>query len=173
MRVASGSTPRRPAAVAAGGGRGRLAGDDALVHRRPGPVDGDQLAVAQRRGRRRAPTTHGTPSSRVTIAAWQVMPPPSVTTAAARRIVGTQSGVVIGATRTSPSLEGRPSFGLAGRAPAGGRAGRAASPAAAAVDLGRHRCCIGTIPLNVVIGRDCTRKRLPPANAHSMSCGSP
>ena len=43
------------------------------------------------------------PSSRETIAAWQVMPPESVTIAAARRISGTQSGAVMCATSTSPS----------------------------------------------------------------------
>ena len=56
----------------------------------------------------RAPTTAGTPSSRETMAAWQVMPPPSVTRAAARRMVGTQSGLVIGATRTSPGCRRSP-----------------------------------------------------------------
>ncbi len=50
----------------------------------------------------RVPTTHGMPSSRLTIAAWQVVPPLSVTTPAARRMVGTQSGEVIAATSTSP-----------------------------------------------------------------------
>lgn len=36
------------------------------------------------------------------MAAWLVMPPPSVINAAARRIAGTQSGLVMGATSTSP-----------------------------------------------------------------------
>ena len=49
------------------------------------------------------PTTQGSRRSRETIAAWQVTPPPSVINAAARRIAGTQSGLVISATRTSPS----------------------------------------------------------------------
>ena len=49
------------------------------------------------------PTTHGMPSSRETIAAWQVMPPESVTIAAARRISGSQSGEVMCVTSTSPS----------------------------------------------------------------------
>ena len=51
----------------------------------------------------RVPTMHGTPNSRATIAAWHVMPPVSVTSAAARRMVGSQSGLVIWATRISPS----------------------------------------------------------------------
>ena len=43
------------------------------------------------------------PSSRETIAAWQVIPPESVTIAAERRISGTQSGAVMWVTRISPS----------------------------------------------------------------------
>ena len=50
-----------------------------------------------------APTTHGTPISRATIAAWQVMPPRSVTSAAAFRMAGNQSGSVISATKISPA----------------------------------------------------------------------
>ena len=50
----------------------------------------------------RVPTRQGMPSSRDTMAACDVMPPASVTIAAARRISGTQSGVVIDATSTSP-----------------------------------------------------------------------
>ena len=50
-----------------------------------------------------APTTAGMPSSRATIAAWQVRPPRLVTIAAARFITGSQSGVVVSATSTSPS----------------------------------------------------------------------
>ncbi len=48
------------------------------------------------------PTTHGTPSSRETIAACDVIPPASVTMAAARRISVTQSGDVKCATSTAP-----------------------------------------------------------------------
>ncbi len=59
----------------------------------------------------RVPTTQGTPSSRATMAAWQVIPPPSVTRADARLMIGTQSGLVITATSTSPSLSRAPSFG--------------------------------------------------------------
>jgi len=55
-----------------------------------------------------APTTAGIPSSRLTIAAWQVLPPLFVTIAAAVFITGSQSGVVVSATRISPGLkEGR------------------------------------------------------------------
>ena len=86
----------------------------------------------------RVPTTQGTPSSRPTMAAWQVIPPPSVTTAAARRIVGTQSGCVIGATSTSPGWRAWPSRGRAQDAHApGGDARR--SGQAAEQDRGRHR----------------------------------
>ena len=59
----------------------------------------------------RVPTTAGTPSSRATIAAWQVTPPESVTSAAARRTAGIQSGLVNGATSTSPSTIRTPSAG--------------------------------------------------------------
>ena len=48
------------------------------------------------------PTIQGTPSSLLTIAAWQVFPPRFVTIADAIFIAGTQSGVVISVTRTSP-----------------------------------------------------------------------
>ena len=48
------------------------------------------------------PTTQGMPSSRLTMAAWAVLPPRLVTMATARFMAGTKSGVVISATRTSP-----------------------------------------------------------------------
>lgn len=50
------------------------------------------------------PTMQGIPSSRLTIDAWQVMPPASVTIALAFFIAGTQSGAVMVVTRISPSL---------------------------------------------------------------------
>ncbi|OGD09338.1 hypothetical protein A2395_01175 [Candidatus Amesbacteria bacterium RIFOXYB1_FULL_47_9] len=50
------------------------------------------------------PTTHGTPNSRETIAAWDVRPPRLVIIAAARFIAGTKSGVVISVTIISPGL---------------------------------------------------------------------
>ena len=97
--VAAAPRPRAGAAGAALHRRGPLAREhDALRG-----VDRDHLAVAQRRRwPSPVPTTQGTPSSRETIAAWQVMPPESVTIAAARRISGTQSGAVMCATSTSP-----------------------------------------------------------------------
>jgi len=50
------------------------------------------------------PTTAGVPSSLLTIAAWQVMPPSSVTMAATFRMAGTISGLVIWVTMMSPSF---------------------------------------------------------------------
>jgi len=52
----------------------------------------------------RVPTTAGVPSSLLTIAAWQVIPPSSVTIAATFCIAGTMSGFVIFVTRMSPAL---------------------------------------------------------------------
>ncbi len=52
-----------------------------------------------------APTTAGMPSSRATMAAWQVRPPLSVITPAAIFMTGSQSGLVAGATRISPGLK--------------------------------------------------------------------
>ncbi len=50
------------------------------------------------------PTTQGVPSSLEMMAAWQVMPPSSVTIPAALLMAGTMSGMVILVTRMSPSL---------------------------------------------------------------------
>ena len=58
------------------------------------------------------PTIQGIPSSRLTIDAWQVIPPASVTIAFAFFIAGTQSGAVIAVTRISPSLNSSISSGL-------------------------------------------------------------
>ena len=52
-----------------------------------------------------APTTAGMPSSRATMAAWQVRPPLSVMTPAAIFMTGSQSGLVAGATNLA-RLEG-------------------------------------------------------------------
>ena len=52
-----------------------------------------------------APTMAGMPSSRATMAAWQVRPPRSVTIADERFITGSQSGVVVSATSTSPATK--------------------------------------------------------------------
>ena len=51
------------------------------------------------------PTMAGNPSSRLTIAAWQVRPPRLVTMAAAFFITGSQSGSVLSVTSTSPGLK--------------------------------------------------------------------
>ena len=48
------------------------------------------------------PTTAGMPSSRETIAAWEVRPPFSVIIAEAIFIIGSQSGSVISVTKISP-----------------------------------------------------------------------
>ena len=58
------------------------------------------------------PTTAGVPSSLLTIAAWQVIPPSSVTMAATFRIAGTMSGLVIRVTRISPSFTAPVSFDI-------------------------------------------------------------
>ena len=125
---------------------------------------------------RRVPTMHGTPSSRLTIAAWQVMPPLSVTSAPARRMTGTQSGLVIGATRISPGSSAPP-FGRfpEDAHPAGDDTGRRAQPAH---ERTSRRPRLEPPPAavtrsSVVIGRDCTRKISPPSIAHSVSCGAP
>ena len=49
------------------------------------------------------PTIAGRPSSRLTMAAWQVRPPRLVTMAAAFFMIGSQSGSVLSVTSTSPS----------------------------------------------------------------------
>ena len=50
------------------------------------------------------PTIAGRPSSRLTIAACEVRPPWSVMIAAARFMIGIQSGSVVAVTRIEPSL---------------------------------------------------------------------
>ena len=62
-----------------------------------------------------APTTAGMPSSRATMAAWQVRPPLSVMTPAAIFMTGSQSGLVAGATRISPGLKAARSRAVAMR----------------------------------------------------------
>ena len=56
-------------------------------------------------------TTHGTPSSRLTITAWLIWAPTSTTTAAAGTNSGVQAGSVMGATSTSPGWRPRGSPG--------------------------------------------------------------
>ena len=58
------------------------------------------------------PTIAGTPSSRLTMAACEVRPPWSVTIAAARFMIGTQSGSVVVVTRIAPSTKRPISAGL-------------------------------------------------------------
>jgi hypothetical protein len=55
----------------------------------------------RRRVARPVPTMAGRPSSRLTIAACEVRPPWSVTIAAARFMIGTQSGSVMAVTSTA------------------------------------------------------------------------
>ena len=63
----------------------------------------DSAPMNQKKAPNQSPTTiAGMPSSRLTMAAWHVRPPRSVTTAAARFITGSQSGSVISVTSTSP-----------------------------------------------------------------------
>ncbi len=115
------------------------------------------------------------------MAAWQVIPPPSVTSAAARRMVGTQSGLVIGATRISPRCSVAPWSGAVRiRTAPETRPGEAARPlsSTAAPELsGAAGAPAATAradpaacgPIIVVIGRDCTIASRPPAYAHSTS----
>ena len=84
-----------------------------------------------------APTMAGMPSSRATMAAWQVRPPRSVTMAAAFFITGSQSGLVVSATSTSPGWKaarsrvlGDDAHGAAGDLLADGAAGRRTGGAA-------------------------------------------
>ncbi|MEM2881548.1 MAG: hypothetical protein QXO54_02800 [Candidatus Methanomethylicaceae archaeon] len=57
-----------------------------------------------------APTIHGMPSSRLTMAAWHVIPPLLVTIALAFLIAGAQSGDVIWVTNISPAWNWLMSF---------------------------------------------------------------
>jgi hypothetical protein len=137
-----------------------------------------RLTSTRRRASRREPVdrltlTMAGSSSRPTIAAWQVTPPPSVTSAAARRIVGTQSGLVMGATSTSPAASRAPSAGERRM-----RTGPAATPGAAArpetrsVPGGSSSVPVAVSP-SVVMGRDCTIHTRWPSIANSTSCGAP
>ncbi len=120
------------------------------------------------------PTTQGIPSSRETIAAWQVIPPESVTIAAALRISGTQSGAVMWVTRTSPSTSSAASsrepitrtvpLAIPGAAPSP----LTSSLPASAVGPGSPS------PPVLVTGLDCSIQILPASSiAHSVSCGAP
>ncbi len=61
------------------------------------------------------PTTAGIPSSRLTIAAWQVRPPWSVTIPDTISMIGPHAGSVISVTRMSPALTRSASSGLESR----------------------------------------------------------
>ena len=126
------------------------------------------------------PTTAGTPSSRLTIAAWLVGPPWSVTMPAARFMIGTQSGSVISVTRMAPSRKLSMSAAL--------RITHAVPCAIAVADRGaggQHRAgfSAGGGGVNrepvfcdwTVSGRAWTMNSSPvtPSLAHSMSIGRP
>ena len=61
------------------------------------------------------PTIAGMPNSRAMIAACEVRPPLSVTISDASFIIGSQSGVVISVTSTSPGSNTRSSTGMSSR----------------------------------------------------------
>ena len=128
---------------------------------------------------RPVPTIAGRPSSRLTMAAWEVRPPWSVTMAAARFMIGTQSGSVIPVTRTASST--KRSISDASRR-------THAAPIATASPIARPLS--RRLPLRVsryvwkaaawrrastVSGRAWTMKISPvaPSRAHSMSMGCP
>ena len=79
---------------------------DAVIVSIAAGIDAREISAAfgGRRTARIMPTTAGQPSSRLTIAAWQAMPPSSVTMAPARFMPGTMSGSVRSAARTLPLL---------------------------------------------------------------------
>ena len=124
------------------------------------------------------PTTAGSPSSRLTMAAWQVRPPRLVTIAAAFFIVGSQSGSVLSVTRTSPfrnssrccatldHAHGPVADLLADAPPADEHV--APSRAGDKFRAYRRRFCDCTVS-----GRACTMNNSPvcPSLAHSMSIG--
>ena len=121
------------------------------------------------------PTTQGMPSSRETIAAWQVMPPESVTIAAARRISGTQSGAVMWVTRTSPSCSRAASSreAITRTVPLGDAGGGAEAPEQLPAG-GGLRAGSPPVPPVLVTGRDCSIQTLPSSSiAHSVSWGEP
>ena len=128
------------------------------------------------------PTTHGTPNSRETIAAWDVRPPRLVIIAAARFIAGTKSGVVISVTMMSPGLT-LPRFLTSGTSLTGpeispGEAGaplRTGGPNFFKTSFVGCRSpddgTCGEDWSNVVIGRAWVMNRSPPSIAHSISWG--
>ena len=116
------------------------------------------------------------PSSRETIAAWQVIPPESVTIAADFRISGTQSGAVMWVTRISPSEKALASsrvrtiltvpLPVPGAAPSPLSSTGPASSGAAAAFCG--------VPPEDVTGLDCSIQAEPSSSkAHSVSWAEP
>ena len=86
-------------------------------------------------------------------------------------MVGSQSGLVIWATSTSPSWKRAPSATSTRT-----RTTPEASPGTAGRPCSNSSWVSGTgLPTRcrVVIGRVCTIQVLPPAMAHSVSCGEP
>ena len=115
------------------------------------------------------------PSSRETIAAWQVIPPESVTIAAARRIRGTQSGAVMWVTSTSPSASSAlpPSAAITRTGPAA-TPGAAPSPRTSSSPAPAGSGAASGSPPVAVTGRDWSIHTRPSGSkAHSVSCGVP
>ncbi len=142
-------------------------------------ADGDQLAVSSSSVPCSVPTTAGKPSSRLTMAAWQVRPPRLVTIAAAFFMIGSQSGSVLSVTRTSPGLElpqildalddaHRARGDLLADAAARDEDGTAAALEVVGLDAPSPGLRDWTVS-----GRACTMKSSPvrPSLAHSMSIG--
>ena len=128
------------------------------------------------------PITAGTPSSRLTIAAWLLRPPWSVTIAAAFFMTGTQSGLVADATRISPAWKEPASAALRSRRTV---------PRAMVLPMARPSASTRGFSLQgfsrelrkvMVAARDCTVSgrawsrnisRVSPSTPHSMSIGRP
>ena len=126
------------------------------------------------------PMTAGTPNSRLTMAAWLVGPPWSVTMPAALRMIGTQSGSVLSVTRIAPSTKFAMSSVLR-MMHAGPQAIASPTAAPVAIALGaltasrQFFIAVADRAPCTVSGRACTMKSLPlsPSFAHSMSMGQP
>ncbi len=121
------------------------------------------------------PTTHGIPSSREMIAAWQVTPPSSVTIALALFIAGTISGVVIVVTIMSPSsiLSSSWIFLIIFTVP---EPVPGLAPNPFLITFMSSTSLVSTFGVSspsVVIGLDCNINKLPFSIAHSVSCGFP
>ena len=125
------------------------------------------------------PTTAGTPSSRLTIAAWLVGPPWSVTIPAARFMMGTQSGSVISVTRMAPSRNVAMSAAVRmTQAVPCAIESPMADPVASTGPCSSRWWMVKCGPVRrdwTVSGRAWTMKSSPvsPSRAHSMSMGRP